>query len=64
MGSLRFILAPTVAFGHFGLQGFPASDVAVQSFYVIPGFSMALVLNENMVPARGAVRRAQQGPNL
>jgi peptidoglycan/LPS O-acetylase OafA/YrhL len=51
MGSLRFILALTVAFGHFGLPlGFPTSDIAVQSFYVISGFYMALVLNEKYGP--------------
>jgi peptidoglycan/LPS O-acetylase OafA/YrhL len=47
MGSLRFILALTVAFYHFRLPlVFPTSDVAVQSFFVISGFYMALVLNE------------------
>jgi peptidoglycan/LPS O-acetylase OafA/YrhL len=51
MGSLRFFLAFSVAFGHFGLPlGFPTSDIAVQSFYVISGFYMALVLNEKYGP--------------
>lgn len=47
MGSLRLFLALAVALSHFGLPlGVPTSDVAVQSFYVISGFYMALVLNE------------------
>jgi peptidoglycan/LPS O-acetylase OafA/YrhL len=47
MGSLRLFLALSVALSHFGLPlGVPTSDVAVQSFYVISGFYMALVLNE------------------
>src|ERR1700709_503357 len=47
MGSLRLFLALSVAFGHFGVPlGFPTSDIAVQSCYVISGFYMALVLNE------------------
>ena len=51
MGSLRLILALCVAFGHFGIPlGFPTSDIAVQSFFVISGFYMALVLNEKYGP--------------
>lgn len=51
MGSLRLFLALCVAFGHFGLPlGFPTSDIAVQSFFVISGFYMALVLNEKYGP--------------
>src|SRR3979411_2191986 len=51
MGSLRFLLALSVACGHFGVPlGFPTSDVAVQSFFVISGFYMALVLNEKYGP--------------
>jgi peptidoglycan/LPS O-acetylase OafA/YrhL len=51
MGSLRLFLALSVAFGHFGMPlGFPTSDVAVQSFFVISGFYMALVLNEKYGP--------------
>jgi peptidoglycan/LPS O-acetylase OafA/YrhL len=51
MGSLRLFLAFSVAFGHFGLPlGFPTSDIAVQSFFVISGFYMALVLNEKYGP--------------
>jgi peptidoglycan/LPS O-acetylase OafA/YrhL len=51
MGSLRLFLALSVAFGHFGMPlGFPTSDIAVQSFYVISGFYMALVLNEKYGP--------------
>jgi hypothetical protein len=51
MGSLRLFLALSVAFGHFGVPlGFPTSDIAVQSFFVISGFYMALVLNEKYGP--------------
>jgi peptidoglycan/LPS O-acetylase OafA/YrhL len=51
MGILRLYLAFCVAFSHFGIPlGFPTSDVAVQSFFVISGFYMALVLNEKYGP--------------
>ncbi len=47
MGTLRFILALSVAYGHLAVPlSFPTADVAVQSFFVISGFYMALVLNE------------------
>ncbi len=48
MGFLRFFLAFCVVNVHAGLLGvnlFP-SDAAVQAFYVISGFYMAMVLNE------------------
>lgn len=51
MGSLRLFLALSVALGHFRVPlGFPTSDIAVQSFFVISGFYMALVLNEKYGP--------------
>jgi peptidoglycan/LPS O-acetylase OafA/YrhL len=53
MGSLRFILALSVVYGHAGdFLGFPLipGDTAVQSFYAISGFYMALVLNEKYRP--------------
>ena len=51
MGSLRLFLALSVAFGHFGIPlGFPTSDIAVQSFFAISGFYMAMVLNEKYGP--------------
>src|SRR5438270_656373 len=53
MGSLRFILAMSVVYGHAGdFLGFPLipGDTAVQSFYAISGFYMALVLNEKYRP--------------
>jgi peptidoglycan/LPS O-acetylase OafA/YrhL len=49
MGSLRFLLAISVAYGHAGdFLGFPLvpGDTAVQCFYAISGFYMSLVLNE------------------
>ena len=47
MGTLRFILALSVAYGHLAVpMSFPTADIAVQSFFVISGFYMALVLNE------------------
>ena len=51
MGSLRFLLALSVAGGHIaGMFGFGASWImpgsrAVQIFYIISGFLMALILN-------------------
>jgi peptidoglycan/LPS O-acetylase OafA/YrhL len=53
MGTLRFILAISVAYGHAGdFLGFPLipGDTAVQSFYAVSGFYMALVLNEKYRP--------------
>jgi peptidoglycan/LPS O-acetylase OafA/YrhL len=49
MGSLRFFLALSVAYGHAKLfLGFPLvpGDTAVQAFFAISGFYMALVLHE------------------
>jgi peptidoglycan/LPS O-acetylase OafA/YrhL len=50
MGSLRFLLAMSVAYGHLHLGdlfGFPLvpGDTAVQCFFVVSGFYMSLVLN-------------------
>jgi peptidoglycan/LPS O-acetylase OafA/YrhL len=51
MGTLRLLLALSVAYGHLAKPlSFPTSDVAVQSFFVISGFYMALVLNEKYGP--------------
>ena len=51
MGTLRFLLAFSVAYGHLAKPlSLLASDVAVQSFFVISGFYMALVLNEKYGP--------------
>ena len=53
MGTLRFILAISVVYGHAGhFLGFPLipGDTAVQSFYAVSGFYMALVLNEKYRP--------------
>ena len=53
MGTLRFILAMSVVYGHAGdFLGFPLipGDTAVQSFYAVSGFYMALVLNEKYRP--------------
>jgi peptidoglycan/LPS O-acetylase OafA/YrhL len=53
MGTLRFFLAMSVAYGHSGdFLGFPLipGDTAVQSFYAVSGFYMALVLNEKYRP--------------
>ena len=53
MGTLRFLLAMSVAYGHAGnFLGFPLvpGDTAVQTFYAISGFYMALVLNEKYRP--------------
>src|SRR5205807_9676378 len=53
MGSLRFILAMSVVYGHAGeFLGVPLipGDTAVQVFYAVSGFYMALVLNEKYRP--------------
>jgi peptidoglycan/LPS O-acetylase OafA/YrhL len=51
MGTLRFLLALCVAYGHLAVPlSFPTNDIAVQSFFVISGFYMALVLNEKYGP--------------
>jgi peptidoglycan/LPS O-acetylase OafA/YrhL len=51
MGTLRFLLALSVAYGHLAVPlRFPTADIAVQSFFVISGFYMALVLNEKYRP--------------
>ncbi len=53
MGALRLVLALSVAYGHTGaFLGFPLipGDTAVQAFYAISGFYMALVLNEKYRP--------------
>ena len=48
MGFLRYILAAAVVLSHSKLNftWLPAGDVAVQSFFMISGFYMALILNE------------------
>jgi peptidoglycan/LPS O-acetylase OafA/YrhL len=53
LGALRLVLALSVVYGHAGLFfGFPLipGDTAVQAFYAISGFYMALVLNEKYRP--------------
>jgi peptidoglycan/LPS O-acetylase OafA/YrhL len=53
LGTLRTLLALSVAYGHAGMfLGFPLvpGDTAVQVFYAISGFYMALVLNEKYRP--------------
>jgi peptidoglycan/LPS O-acetylase OafA/YrhL len=59
MGSLRFILAMSVVYGHAGdFLGFPfiPGDTAVQVFYAVSGFYMALVLNEKYRPPSSSYR--------
>jgi peptidoglycan/LPS O-acetylase OafA/YrhL len=51
MGTLRFLLALSVAYGHFTVTaGFPTADIAVQSFFVVSGFYMTMVLREKYPP--------------
>lgn len=55
MGTLRFFLALSVAYGHLGaFLGFSLirSDIAVECFFVISGFYMSLVLNGKYADAR------------
>lgn len=52
MGLLRVLLAAAVVFVHAGpLRGFATigGNLAVQAFYIISGFYMALILNEKYV---------------
>lgn len=52
MGLIRFLLAIGVVFSHAGLAfGFTTlgGSVAVQSFYMISGFYIALILNEKYI---------------
>ena len=52
MGLLRVLLAAAVVFVHAGpMRGFPTigGNLAVQAFYIISGFYMALILNEKYV---------------
>ena len=59
MGTLRLVLAISVAYAHAGsFLGFPLvpADTAVQIFYVISGFYMALVLNEKYLPEKSSYR--------
>lgn len=53
MGVLRFLLALSVAWTHAGLPKGLSGDLCVTIFFVISGFYMAMVLNEN--PAYGQV---------
>lgn len=58
MGALRFVLALSVVLWHVdGIAGHMliAGDVAVQTFYVISGFFMSMVLSEKYV-GTGALR--------
>ncbi len=59
MGLLKLLLAAMVVFVHAGpLPGFPTmgGSVAVQAFYSISGFYMALILNEKYVTQPDAYR--------
>ena len=58
MGTIRLVLALTVALAHFGIGKYPALDLeamfAVRAFFVISGFYMAMVICE---------RYAELGPS-
>ena len=56
MGTLRFLLAISVVFFHFNeLEGrMVGGSMAVQSFYIISGFYMALILNEKYLAGKGS----------
>ncbi|MBO0948727.1 acyltransferase family protein [Fibrella forsythiae] len=59
MGLLKVLLAAMVVFVHAGqLPGFPTmgGSIAVQAFYIISGFYMALILNEKYVDQPHAYR--------
>lgn len=46
MGLIRFILAAAIVIGHLGYTYLLNGMVAVQSFFILSGFYMALVINE------------------
>jgi peptidoglycan/LPS O-acetylase OafA/YrhL len=57
MGTIRFLLALSVLLEHIGPSGplhLLGAHTAVQSFYIISGFYMALVLNEKYVGVNGS----------
>src|SRR5438105_3801499 len=59
MGALRLVLALSVALWHAGgISGnaLIAGEIAVQTFYIISGFVIALVLNERYVGPGGVPR--------
>lgn len=59
MGLLKVLLAAMVVFVHAGqLPGFPTmgGSLAVQTFYIISGFYMALILNEKYINQPHAYR--------
>ena len=49
MGILRYLLAVAVIMAHsqYNMTWLPAGNIAVESFFILSGFYMALVLNEN-----------------
>jgi len=59
MGSIRLLLALSVIASHCGLvfgSSFVGGSVAVQSFYIISGFYMTMILNEKYVGRNGSFR--------
>jgi peptidoglycan/LPS O-acetylase OafA/YrhL len=59
MGLLRFILALSVVTAHCGAifgSTFVGGQVAVQSFFIISGFYMSLILNEKYIGVNGAYK--------
>ena len=49
MGLLRYLLALSVLFAHCGSNVLLPANYAVESFYIISGFYMTLILNEKYV---------------
>jgi peptidoglycan/LPS O-acetylase OafA/YrhL len=52
MGYIRFLLAACVIFGHTGLffgWALPGGNIAVEAFFIISGFYIALILNQKYV---------------
>ncbi len=59
MGLIRLLLALSVLAVHFGgiwKCNFVGGQIAVQSFYIISGFYMSLILNEKYVGTNGSYR--------
>src|ERR1700747_2964117 len=60
MGIIRFLLAISVVIHHcgplFGIYHLIGGQIAVQSFFIISGFYMSLILNEKYVGINNSYR--------
>ncbi|MEP7321744.1 MAG: acyltransferase [Saprospiraceae bacterium] len=56
MGIVRLLLALSVVAAHSGSNTFVGGKIAVQSFYIISGFYMSLIINEKYIGANNSYR--------